>query len=146
MWFKKPSDMWATATGEESGFPLIYRYREHRPRRSKPDSLPSALRVVWRYDGSTNNGMPLPNDNEAQVRFEDAIEKLTEEPDSFLMLVLTGNSRKEWLFYTRTTDEWAAALTRRLAKHPPYPLEISGWPDASWSTWQNFASSVSGES
>ena len=146
MWFKKPADIWATATGEEASLPIIYRYRQNRPRRAKPEILPTALRVLWAFDGSKNNGMPEAADNDAQVRFEDAIEPLTEGPSSFLMLVRTGNSWKEWLFYTESAEGWAATLTKLLVGHPPYPLEISNWHDEPWSTWQQFAGGVTGGS
>ena len=145
-WFKSKSDTWASATGKEASLPTIYRYRQNRPAKSQPDALPNALRVVWPYDGAARNGMPEPRDNEAQIAFEDAIEPLTEGPRSHLMLVFTGNSRKEWLFYTGDCDAWAASLTKLLAKHPPYPLKLTDWADPSWSTWQKFVDGVSGES
>ncbi len=95
MLFSKKRDIWATATGSEAGYPTIYRNRQDLPVRYKAGTLQCAMRVVWPYDGSQNNGMPLGSTNEAQVGFEDAITRLTEGPSSFLMLVLTGNSRKE---------------------------------------------------
>jgi len=90
--------------------------------------------------------MPDATVNEAQIGFEDAIEPLCTGSSGFLMLVFTGNSRKEWLFYTPSPDMWTAKLTKLLARHPPYPLRIENWADADWTTWQTFTRSVIDES
>jgi len=140
-------DTWATATGKEADLPTIYRYRKNRPNARLSDEILShALRVVWEYDGSSRNGMPEAAVNEAQIGFEDAIEPLCEGSLGCLVLVFSGNSRKEWLFYTPSPDMWAAKLTKLLARHPPYPLLIENWADPEWTTWQNFTRSVTDES
>jgi Family of unknown function (DUF695) len=135
-------DLWATATGEEAGSVVIYRYRQNRPVGANCLAYPNALRVIWPYDASVRNGMPPTDDNELQVGFEDAIEHLGEAPHGYLMLVFTGNGRKEWLFYVGNIEGWMLSLNESLAEHYPYPLEIENWSDAAWETWRNFADNV----
>jgi hypothetical protein len=139
-------DIWATATGEEAQLPTIYRYRQNRPHAVDSYSFPFALRVIWPYDGSVRNGMPPVDRNELHIAFEGAIDRLGNGEIGFLMLVFTGNGRKEWLYYVREPRQWTAALTNCLANHEPYPLRIEDWEDADWSTWERFAQSVTGRS
>jgi Family of unknown function (DUF695) len=137
-----PRDIWATATGDERGTPVIYRYRQNHT--ADPSRYPHALRIVWPYDGQVRNGMPPVEDNKLQVGFEDAIGTLGEGRAGYLMLVLTGNGRKEWLYYVEDPKRWLEELNRSLATHKPYPLQIGDWLDEGWSTWQKFADSVTG--
>ena len=137
-----PPDIWATATGQEAARPTIYRYRKNRPNAVGVADFPFALRVAWPYDASVRNGMPPSEQNEAQVRLEDAIDCLGNGEHGCLMLVFTGNGRKEWLYYARDPQQWMAILSTCLAGHPAYPLEIEHWPDREWDTWQDFTESV----
>jgi hypothetical protein len=135
-------DMWATATGEEEGLPTIYRYRQNRPFAIGGTPYSSALRVVWEFDASVRNGMPPQETNELQVSFEHALAPVGEGDVGFLMLVFTGNGRKEWLYYVTDPGVWVDRLNTLLLEHQPYPLQIEDWPDGDWSTWQNFADTV----
>ena len=87
--------------------------------------------------------MPPVDDNELQVWFEDAIEHLGEAPHGYLMLVFTGNGRKEWLFYVGDLEGWIASLNESLSAHDSCPVEIENWADVEWATWQSFADNVS---
>jgi hypothetical protein len=86
--------------------------------------------------------MPPSDQNEAQVLFEDAVDCLGNGQHGCLMLVLTGNGRKEWLYYVRDPEEWTSVLNSCLVDHPAYPLEIGHWRDGDWSTWRNFTASM----
>ena len=121
---------------------MIYRYRQSRPGGADCVAYPRALRVVWPYDALVRKGMPPVEDNKLQVGFEDAIVQLCDAPHGYLMLVFTGNGRKEWLFYVGDIDRWMATFNASLSGHSPYPLQIENWPDAEWSTWQNFVDGV----
>jgi hypothetical protein len=139
---EKSRDVWATATGEDGGLPVVFRYRQNRPFAMGATPYPSALRVLWEFDASVRNGMPSPDTNELQVVFEDALAPIGEGETGFLMLVFTGNGRKEWLYYVTDPGVWLDRLNALLVGHQPYPLQIEDWPDDDWSTWQDFADSV----
>jgi hypothetical protein len=137
-----PPDIWATATGKEAYLPTIYRYRKNLPHAADSANFPFALRVTWPYDASVRNGMPPSDENDLHIGFEDAIDPLGNGEFGFLMLVFTGNGRKEWLYYVRDPEQWTSMLSTCLADHQPYPLEIEHWLDREWATWQDFAESV----
>jgi hypothetical protein len=83
--------------------------------------------------------MPPVDVNNSQVDFEDAVDGLGDGTCGYLMLVFTGNGRKDWLYYTKDIDAWMAMLNSCMASHSPCPLDIENWRDAEWATWKNFA-------
>jgi hypothetical protein len=137
-----PHDTWATAKRFEDDLPVIYRYRQNRPHGSNPLLFPSAIRVIWLYDKTAWNGMPSVDENELQIAFEDAIGPLTDGLLGYLMLVFTGNGRKEWLFYVRDHSSWMTTLSDCLESHPAYPLHLEDWLDETWDVWQQFTGSL----
>lgn len=134
-------DVWATATGRDDDFPLIFRFRQHMPIAiNATNGFPTLVNIYWRYDGSGNHGMPLPDDSEQQVQFEDAIASLDAQDGlGYLMLVVTGNSRKEWIFYCNDIPAWLDRFNDLLVGHPVYPIEIETSTDREWSTWREVA-------
>jgi hypothetical protein len=134
-------DIWATATGKEGALPLIFRFRMHIPTSViSTTDFPVLINVYWRYDGSGNNGLPPLQENERQITFEDAITPLDEQEHlAYLMLVVTGNSRKEWIFYAREFEAWLARLNEVLHGHDVYPIEIETSHDPAWTTWRDVA-------
>ena len=134
-------DIWATATGQENELPLVFRFRQHIPVAvSSSADFPTLINIYWRYDGTNNNGMPPYDDNEQQIKFEDAIAPLDEQDRlGYLMLVVTGNSRKEWIFYANDIPAWLERFNDLLAGHTVYPIEIETDSDPEWSTWREVA-------
>ena len=55
------------------------------------------------------------------------------------MLVVTGNSRKEWIFYANDVSVWLERFNDLLASHPAYPIEIETDADPDWATWRGVA-------
>lgn len=137
-----PPDWWATASGQQDGLPVIYRYRQNRPNAADYRDYPHALRVRWSYDRQRRSGLPPADVNDAQRDFEAAIEPLGDCAAGYLMLVLTGNGRKEWIYYIRDLDAWLDQFNACLEDHEPYPIVLDDWPDPDWSTWQRFTDSV----
>ena len=134
-------DIWATATGQEDQLPLVFRFRQHVPSAVRRTAdFPALINVYWRYDGSKSNGMPPSGDNERQIAFEDAIAPIDgQDGFGYLMLVVTGNSRKEWIFYAGDVSTWLDRFNQLLAGHDPYPIEIQTDTNPDWSTWREVA-------
>jgi hypothetical protein len=97
-------DTWLTAQGSENDLPLIFRARQHKPKGIDISCYPTLLNIYWPYDASIRNGMPPVDINEQQVKFENAIERIDDEAIAHLMLVITGNGRKEWIYYIQNPD------------------------------------------
>ena len=137
-------NLYFTAQGEQDGKPVIYRSLERVPENQKESDYPNLINIYWPYDVDANNGMPDPTTNDNQITFEDAIESLDQSGISHLMLVVTGNGRKEWIWYVKDVESWMNQLNEKLAGHDVYPIEIEIDQDPEWSTYHNFVAGVKG--
>lgn len=136
-------DTYFTAQGEEDGKPLVFRSLQNVPSGLRASEMPHLVSITWRYehDGS---GMPDAETNEQQIEFEDALASLDTNETSRLMLVVTGNGRKEWHWYVRDIGRWMESLNRLLSGHPVFPLEISDSYQPDWKLYRNFIGNVQG--
>ena len=89
-------DLYFTTTGEEDGKQLIFRGLQNVPDGSKEADYPCLISIYWPYTPENDGGMPDNGTNEAQILFDDSLEVLDKAGVSHLMLVVTGNGRKEW--------------------------------------------------
>jgi hypothetical protein len=137
-------NIYFTAQGEQDGKPVIYRSLENVPKGQKESDFPNLINIYWPFALEVNNGMPDSKTNENQIAFEDAIESLDKNDISHLMLVVTGNGRKEWIWYVKDVDSWLNRLNELLQGHEVYPIEIEIDQDPEWSTYHNFVSGVKG--
>jgi len=137
-------NIYFTATGEQEGRPVIYRSMQSVPAGEKESDFPTLINIYWPFEKEENNGMPDQNTNEKQIAFEDAIASLDVNGTSHLMLVVTGNGRKEWIWYVKDSNKWMNKLNELLTGHEVYPIQIEMEKDSEWSTYHNFVSGVEG--
>jgi hypothetical protein len=136
------AQVWATvvARNETEDSAIVYRYiREFRKEFTRSEQ-PDRIIVVWRYQG--NKGMPSAEERTRMDELEDALAPMQEDGFSTLALVSTGNNLKEWTYYARNEDEFFQRLNEALHSKRPFPIEIHAAPDPSWTTYEQFASSV----
>lgn len=137
-------NIYFTATGEQEGKPVIYRSMQYVPDGEKESDFPILINIYWPFEKDENNGMPDRSTNEKQINFEDAIASLDANGTSHLMLVVTGNGRKEWIWYVKDSNEWVGKLNELLTGHEVYPIQIEIEKDPEWSTYHDFVSGVKG--
>ena len=137
-------DVWFTANGEEDERPMVFRGRQNVPSGIVESDYPTLMSIVWPYEAANESRMPDEETNEAQIELEDAIDPLDSPGVSFLMLVVTGNGRKEWHFYVSDAEEWMERLNGLLAGHQVFPIEIESSHESDWALYHGFISGVGG--
>lgn len=138
------ANIYFTATGEQEGRPVIYRSMQNVPSGERQSDFPTVIYIYWPFEKEENNGMPNQNTNEKQIAFEDAIAPLNVNGTSHLMLVVTGNGRKEWIWYVKDSNKWMDKLNELLRGYEVYPIQIEMEKDPKWSRYHNFISGVEG--
>src|SRR5882672_3374519 len=126
-----PRDRWAIAHAEEDGMPLLFRYRNELPVKDTAQ-CPFLVSMLWIYDGEATTGMP---DNEVlgqMERFEDVLDSIDNSAAGFLMVAVTGNNRREWIWYTANTARFMALLNNAMQGRPKFPLDLSASEDPGW--------------
>lgn len=129
----------------EDGRPVIYKFVNEMPPAAVRQQLQWLTVISWKYDGSSNNGMPLPNDNQRMIKLEETIEDQIEN-DRVLRHAYsrTGNNLKELVYYIHSRDAFLEAFNKALATQPRYPIEISFYQDAKWEEFQRLLSDFAG--
>ena len=134
---------WGVATAQDNGKPLIYRYIASPPAGIRITDYPHLVAISWTFDGSIRNGMPEPDVNERMIQLEDLLEKALEsKKNAFMTLIVTGNGRKEWQWYSRDVSETMQLINEALKDIAPFPIEISLQSDPNWSAYFDIIKAV----
>lgn len=125
-------DDWSIGEAQINGLLLIVRSRSKLPSIPDMQIYENLIIISWPYSAN-ELGMPVPEENQSTIQFEDAIEKALEAVGVGVQAAcITGNGTKEWRYYTYDTDEFMSKLNRGLAGHPVYPIELQFFKDPEW--------------
>ena len=131
-------DQWSVAQAEKNGKPLLIRYRSERPQGVDTAAFPFLLSATWTYRAN-EAGLPAPEEQEWMGKFEDALASALEPSQTaHLMVVLTGNGERDWLWYTCGEAEAMRQVNQALKGHKPYPVEFSVQQDRRWRAYAQF--------
>ncbi len=129
-------DTWTISEGLEDELPVLYRFRVGVPEGISLHEYPYLLSILWQYEIENPSGMPSKHQNEQQLGFDDALDQMDNIGHGMLMAAITGNGRREWIWYVNDTQEWLKKLHISLEWHPVYPLNIEQTEDIGWLTWK----------
>src|SRR5436305_14015095 len=98
-------DEWNVAQLEKNGKPLLVRYRSERPPGAEAAAFPFLLSATWAYQPN-EFGLPAADEMELMDKFEDALASALETSQTaHLMVILTGNGERDWLWYASGEEE-----------------------------------------
>jgi hypothetical protein len=131
-------DQWTVAELEKNGKPLLVRYRSERPQSVEATEFPFLLSATWAYQPN-EFALPLADELALMDKFEDALaSELETSQTAHLMVVLTGNGERDWLWYTSGEAEAMQHVNQALKGHRPYPIQFSVQKDRSWKAYSQF--------
>jgi Family of unknown function (DUF695) len=137
---------WATAISKNAsnGRKIIFRYAEQFSPTFERKSQPIRIIIVWRYH--SESGQPVSDEHRRMNEMEDALESAL-DPNGFttLALVSTGEDLREWIYYSKSEDEFMARLNFAFTEAPRYPIEIHIAADPNWDTYEQFRKSMKKE-
>lgn len=124
------------AQRHEDGLPVIYKFVEEMPSTTVRSSLQWLTVISWKYDGSSNNGMPVTDNNQEMIELEKTIREI--ENGNLLRHVYsrTGNNLKELVYYIHGQEEFLVAFNKALIDHSRYPIKIEFFEDKEWKDFQ----------
>ena len=129
-------DQWAILEAEEDGAPLLFRFRSAIPV-ADTAAFPFLISILWIYDGKQNEGMPDDGTLAMMDRVEDALDYVDASGEAFLMVVVTGNNRREWIWYTSDRQRYMALVNRAMPKQQKFPLDFATSEDPGWQTYRS---------
>lgn len=117
----------------EGGFPVIVKFVNELPPIDIQKCLTSLTVISWKYDGSSNNGMPTNEINEKMLVLENALNKTMEISKLYVHAYSrTGNNLKELVYYSKGLDGFMPLLNEALQSHESYPIDIDFYEDSEW--------------
>ena len=123
---------WTVIQGRNSEGVVLFRHRQFTPDFPKAD-YSHRLNVFWTSTASDENGLPESEESDRMHVFEDRLVGATEiDAQSVLSLVVTGKGQREYVFHTRSTDDFLRRLTEMPQEEAPYPIEIHHVVDPEW--------------
>jgi hypothetical protein len=117
-------DDWSVATGDEKGHPVIVRTRTRAPRGIVLEQYPASVEVTWSFDGSNTNGMPTPELQARMSECEDLLATLESSSNGLLGMSITGNGRREWIWYVANADDLASKVQGLVKQRFPVGVRI----------------------
>jgi hypothetical protein len=134
-----PEERWTVAQGEDDGLPLIFRIRNKKPHGIELNTYPHLIAISWLYPSTNEFRMPSSEISTLMMQFEELLETVLEKSQSaFLTVIVTGNERREWQWYSRSPEETMGFVNQVLMEREPFPVEFSMQKDPQWEAYQHF--------
>ena len=130
------------AEGQEDGLPVYFRFRDNAPVGVEISEFPRLMNVYWRCESPENEGMPTAALHDQMTEFEMLLDPIEGPNLGFMVLSITGNHRKEWIWYIRNDQKFLDQLNAALSGKPPFPIEIEGADDPGWKSYLSLLDAV----
>ena len=76
------------------------------------------------------------------VKLENILDPLEGPSTGFLVLSVTGNNRKEWIWYVRKRSAFMKEVNRVLHGQERFPVEFAASNDPNWDNYRALLASV----
>ena len=125
---------WTILEYEEDSQPVMIRLRGEIPPGVNTDHYPTLVNIYWAYESSPS-GMPGEEEMARMHELDDLLNENDGAQIGFMMFSVTGNGRKEWIWYIRNADQFIAAVNESLQDLPLFPIEIEATDAADWTAY-----------
>jgi hypothetical protein len=127
-------DNWSFSNGTVGGDPVIVRARSGLPSTGDMDLFCVLVTITWKFGGEEKGLLPDTTTLDSMEKFENAVLESADEDRWWGsgVAVITRQGRREWRFYTPDVEQFLQELSRVLADHDIYPLEIDQFMDPDW--------------
>jgi hypothetical protein len=127
---------WTLSRIKDNGYIVFFRYLTKTPKNIKLKDYPYMISIFWSYPIVDGSGFPSKDILKAHEDIETSLNILDDHINSFYVAQITGNGRKEWIWYTRNIDIWWEQFIKALKGHPKYPLDIETDKEPNWERYK----------
>ncbi|HHK8521638.1 TPA: DUF695 domain-containing protein [Vibrio parahaemolyticus] len=127
-------ETWSVGEATIQGKPVVYKFMNEFPDNSTRSKMEWLTVVSWKYDGSSNSGMPPKHVNELMIKLEDGLETIKGREELYFdVYSATGNDLKEFVFYIANREVFMKHFNEALSGHDVYPIDVNFYQDKEWS-------------
>jgi hypothetical protein len=127
---------WAITEGNTGTYPFQFRFRRF-PMSFPRAAYPARLNIFWEMNSPHPSGLASPEDIERMHTFEDRLVSVMEPHAAVLAMVMTGRGEREFVFFTKSTEEFMRLLGSMPQESMRYPIKIHAADDPNWSYFKN---------
>jgi hypothetical protein len=132
---------WLVNESKQNDKPVRWKVRGDIPPGALPAQYPSLIEMHWKYTPDAM-GMPAQDVTADLARLEAAIDPIQGDRIAYLMVVVTGNGMRSWLWYAADPKAFASAMNRLIPGHP-FPVTLHLGPnEPDWKTYRTMREKV----
>lgn len=130
-------ERWWTSPAEgEKGGDVIVTGRDYMEKPMESGKYNYRVEVSWDYT-PTPNGMPDDEEAELMEQATDALQTaLRNDKAAYMTAIVTGENRRDWVFYTKNLAIFGKILNGALRDLPQMPLAIEAYEDPEWENYR----------
>lgn len=101
----------------------------------QPAKYPNAIEMHWKYDPD-DKGLPTARVLSQFAKLEADLDPIQGDRVGYLMMIVTGNGERTWLWYVADPRAFGAELNRLIPGHP-YPITLNATgQEPDWTTYR----------
>lgn len=132
----KESDWWTAPTESEDGRLVMVTGRRDIDRFRGNPRFSIRVEVSWIYSHDADAAMPSTADSKLMEQATDSLNTvLAKDPVAVMTGIYTGAGRRDWIFYTLSTNIFTKKINEALADLPALPLQIYAENDPDWAEY-----------
>lgn len=129
------NDWWTSPTEAENGKLIMVTGRRDVDTFRNNPKFKIRVEVTWPYAGDAN-GMPDLPTSELMESVQEALQtSFKKDPVAILTGIYTGDNRRDWVFYTLSTNIFGKKLNEALAPFDLLPISIYTENDPDWAEY-----------
>lgn len=134
------SDWWTTPTESENGNLIMVTGRRDVDKFKNNPKFNIRIEVTWKYI-SDKSGMPDFETSSLMEEVQASIEKtFQKDPIAILTGIYTGDSERNWVFYTLSTNIFGKKFNEALQSFELLPITIYAENDPDWEEYKEMKS------
>ena len=134
---------WLVANADERGKWVVVRIAKEMPAGVVMEDYPEYACIHWEVQSNTPDLMPAADEMDQMDSFE---ERISEHDGKlgWLMYCITGNMRKDWVWYVRDGNAFLNAVKSAASCFEAYPIQVGLAKANGWTHYRDLLESISG--
>lgn len=139
-------DLWTSPTDSADGRLVMVTGRLDVAKFRSNPRFSIRVEVSWTYNDAPDATMPTEEDSAIMEQATDNFNSiLDKDPVAVLTGIYTGAGRRDWVFYTASTNIFNKKLNEALAPLPLLPLQIYAENDPDWAEYDEMIEAINPE-
>lgn len=139
-------DLWTSPTDSADGRLVMVTGRLDVAKFRSNPRFSIRVEVSWTYNDAPDATMPTEEDSAIMEQATDNFNRiLDKDPVAVLTGIYTGAGRRDWVFYTASTNIFNKKLNEALAPLPLLPLQIYAENDPDWAEYDEMIEAINPE-